>query len=163
MTYQRTTLFFTALFLKLQPQLSFKQGGYVFYTVPTETVSSTHDAIVLAAGPLTTFALAIIFSLLWFRFRNSLFLFYLAFWNSVFRFNVIIDGAGSDEWKLSQLIGLPGYSLSIVSFIICIILSFFLVKHQDYFKKSFWIIPLGWIISGIGFRISFESLALIFN
>jgi hypothetical protein len=155
--------FSAASILGLQPHLSFQQGGRVFYSISEETIPKIYDIIVLLAGPLMTFILAICFSLLWFHFRKPFLLFYLAFWNSVFRYNVIIDGAGSDEWKLSQLLGLPGYIFPVLSIIFCTVLSILLIKRQNYFKKNLLAIPIGWILSGIGFRISFELLSMIFG
>ncbi len=155
--------YISSYFLDLQPIMSFENGGFVSYSVPVESIPQIDRAITIASGPVITFILAGLFSLLWKRNKDSLLFLYFAFWNSTFRLNVLIDGAGSDEWKLSSLLNLPTFSFSAISVLISLSFLLFIIKTPTYFRAihSLWMIPLGWIISMIGSRISFGLIALI--
>ena len=87
-----------------------------------------------------------------------------AFWNSVFRLSVLIDGKGSDEYKLSKILDTAPYLFQIVSIIICAVLIFLISKKQRFFKpkKLLWIIPLGWVGAIIAYRVSFGLIGLVF-
>src|SRR3989338_7520799 len=82
-----------------EPQISFARGGSVeFNALPSNPLSAL-SFISLCAGPFFTFTLAGVSISAFRRCQSSLLLFVFAFWNSLYRLNVLIDGKGSDEYK----------------------------------------------------------------
>ncbi|MDH5366546.1 MAG: hypothetical protein OEW67_06125 [Cyclobacteriaceae bacterium] len=155
--------YITSYSFGFEPQLSFTNGGRVFYKSAIENTPILQQVIVLMAGPLITFLLAIGFTLVWFRFQHSYILFFIALWNSTFRLNVLIDGARSDEWKTSDLLNLPHILIPLCSVIISISLTYLLAKQQRLFNMNYWLIPLGWVLCMLYYKISFGMLSLVYG
>ena len=152
----------SAYLFDLNPSMSFQNGGYVSYSKLSDTIPKYQKAITTAIGPIVTFALAVVFFLIWNIKKTSFLLFYFALYNSMWRFNVLIDGSGSDEWKLSVLLNLLPITFSVLSFVISLILVLLLFKKQAYFKfiHSVWVIPLVWIIGMISYRAAFGFISI---
>ncbi len=130
-------------------------------------LSPNEKIISSAGGPSVTLLLAIFFTVLFLRRRESFTLFAFAITNAVMRLNMIIDGFNSDEGNISQtLLNLMGpqgaFIVPLVVWTVAVGLSCHLVKNQVFFKRTVWLIPLFFIVGGVSMIASFKVLGLVF-
>jgi hypothetical protein len=155
--------FLAAVACGYEPTLSFAGGGYVKCGVAGELVPATHEAVILTGGPLATFALAIVATLLYCRCTSCFALFAFAMWNGLFRLTALIDGSRSDEAKLSAVLGLPLPVFPAVSVIASLAIGVYLLRKQQFFKQTLWALPIAFVAMGIAFRGSFMLLEITFG
>ena len=155
--------------LGYHPRISFKAGRVETYDAkgnldpslpPIEKIVSS------AGGPATTLLLAACFTLLYLKRRKSFPLFAFAIINAVSRLNMLVDGFNSDEGNISEillkLMGNQGaFLVPLAEWTVCIALSCFLVSQQEFFKKTYWLIPLFFVIGGASMVTSFMILGHI--
>ena len=60
--------------------------------IPRDTLPPQHQILLSLAGPFVTLLLASVFTILFSKHQDSFLLFAMAIMNSVFRFNIFIDG-----------------------------------------------------------------------
>ena len=161
--------FFALKSLGYFPKVSFSSGRVQHYDtkgnldpdlMPTEKIISS------ACGPAVTLLLAALFTALYLKRRESFLLFAFAITNAVMRLNILIDGFNSDEGNISEillkLLGNQGaFLVPLVVWTFSIGLSCHLINHQEFFKKTYWLIPLFFLISGVSMISSFKILGLI--
>jgi cytochrome c oxidase subunit IV len=148
------------------PSISFSRGGQVSFSVSDSQITKVKDFICLAAGPIATFSLALLGIFLLKSFSTNkwmeAFFFCIAYWNSVFRLSVFIDGKGSDEYKMSQIIGIS-YSIEVVSVLISLILSLLTLEYQTLLPKSPGLILVLFMVCAASYKLSFGFIAKLFD
>jgi hypothetical protein len=161
--------FFAFKALGYNPKVSYSAGRVQHYDTKGNLdpdLTPTEKIISSAAGPAMTLLLAVLFTALYLKHRGSFLLFALAITNAVMRLNIFIDGFNSDEGNISEilltLMGNQGaFLVPLVVWTICIGLSCHLVNKQEFFKRTCWLIPLFFIISGVSMISSFQTLGLL--
>jgi hypothetical protein len=129
---------------------------------PTEKIISS------AGGPAMSLLLAVFFTALYLKHRHSFLLFAFAITNSVIRLNMLIDGFNSDEGNISEVLlklwGNQGvFLVPLVEWTVFLALSCLLVRRQGFFKRTYWFIPLFFLISAVSMISSFKILGFIFG
>jgi hypothetical protein len=156
--------------LGYHPKINFTDGRVETYDTkgnrdpelpPNEKIISS------AGGPAVSLLLAVGFTLLFLRYRQSLWLFAFAITNSVIRLNMLIDGFNSDEGNISEILlktlGNQGaFLVPLTEWTIFIALSCLLINRQEFFKKTYWLIPLFFLISAAAMIFSFMILRHIY-
>ena len=147
-------------FLGWKPTLYFSRGGSVQYE-NAPSIEGAWSFISLLAGPIVTFGLALTSFKLWKSHPFQIFL-ALALWNAVFRLSVLIDGKGSDESKMSAIVGIPLVFQSI-SIIGSLFLAYQILQSQELIPKSIFLIPVYFVFCAIAYKVSFGMCSLIFR
>jgi hypothetical protein len=156
--------------LGYHPRISFRDGGQVEkYDAQGRVVegnSPGQNIVTGAAGPAVTLALAIVFAIFYLKRRDSYWLFAGAITNSVFRLNILVDGFNSDEGNISRLLtemygNQMAFLIPLTEWTLLLALGCFLIRIQDFTRKSYWFIPLYFVIDAVSFRTSFSLLGLI--
>ncbi len=122
--------------------------------------------IMSAGGPAMSLLLAVGFTLLYLKRQDSVWLFAFAITNAVLRLNMFVDGFNSDEGNISDILlkiwGNQGaFLVPLTEWTIFIGLSCLLIRRQEFFKKTYWLIPLFFIIGAISMISSFAVLSHI--
>jgi hypothetical protein len=119
--------------------------------IPRDTLAPQHQIFLSLAGPFVTLLLAIVFTILFSKHQDSFLLFAIAIMNSVFRFNIFIDGFNSDEGKTASVMAslgpmgrMAGLTVPLIVWTASIILTGILINRQTFFKRTYWAIPL-WV------------------
>lgn len=168
--------FFTYKALGYSPRLNIGYGSVFTYDAEgnaiLETMLPPSDGIIaLAGGPAVTLLLAICFTVLYLKFRHSFSLFAVAMVNSVFRFNILVDGFNSDEGMISEILlnsmgsragRMNVFLVPLAVWTLSIVLSSILVSRQTFFKRTYWAIPLFAVVGGVFTVLSFGLLGLVF-
>jgi hypothetical protein len=157
--------------LGYSPKIKFSAGRVETYDAKgnSEPEKTPVEKIISSAGgPAMSFFLAVGFSILYLRRRGSFWLFAFAITNSVIRLNMLMDGFNSDEGNISEvllkLIGNQGaFLVPLTEWTIFIGLSCLLVKRQEFFKKTYWLIPLFFVVSAVTMVSSFIIFGRIFG
>lgn len=145
-----------------RPTLSFSNGGHVDYANAPATVPSWQQFLALSGGPLVTFLMALILMGPLKSHPSSKVIFILALWNAVYRLNVLVDGNGADEAKMSTIIGLD-YSFQVLSILASLTLSWMVIRQQRLLPRGLWIIPVGFVAFALCYVGSFTILARAFG
>ncbi len=161
--------FFAFKALGYHPKVSFSAGRVQHYDTKGNldpNLTPTENIISSACGPAVTLLLAACFTALYLKRRDSFLLFACAITNAVMRLNIFIDGFNSNEGNISEillkLLGNQGvFLVPLVVWTICIGLSCHLVSRQEFFKRTYWLIPLFFLISAVSMICSFKMLGLI--
>jgi hypothetical protein len=145
-----------------QPSMSFARGGSVAFSAQPPAPVVGLELATLAAGPVMTFSLAGAF--VWVSRRQPRVLFFAIFalWNAVFRFSVLIDGKGSDEAKMSALIGSP-FVFEALSVVVSLILSVLVIRSQRFYPRRTWLIPLAFVVFAVCYIASLRVMAYLFG
>ncbi len=146
--------------LNWKPMMSFVRGGSVHFE-NEPAIKGYLSLLSLLAGPVVTFSLAVITFKVW-QFYSVQFFLALALWNSLFRMSLLIDGKGSDEAKMSSILGIP-FVFEIISISLSIGLAYFILQSQDVLPKTPFMIPVYLLFCAIAYRISFGVCSLIFG
>src|ERR1035437_4388519 len=114
------------------PRISFRDGGRVdIYDAGGTRVTDMppdRKALVSAGGPATTLLLAVCFTALYLKRRDSFPLFAFAIANATQRFNMLVDGFNSDEGNISEILLRQDWNMSVLVvpltvWPVCVILS----------------------------------------
>jgi hypothetical protein len=129
---------------------------------PTERIISS------AGEPAMTLLLAVSFTALYLRHRGSFLSFAFAIMNSVFRLNMLIDGFNSDEGNISELLlkllGNQGaFLVPLSEWTLFLALSCLLVRRQEFFRRTYWLILLFFLICAVSMISSFKILGYVFG
>jgi hypothetical protein len=163
--------FFALKALGYHPKVNFSAGRVEHYDTKGNLdpdLTPTEKIISSAFGPAVTLLLAAFFTALYLKHRDSFLLFACAITNAVMRLNIIIDGFNSDEGNISEillkLLGNQGaFLVPLVVWTFCIGLSCHLVSRQEFFKRTYWLIPLFFLIAGVSMISSFKILGHVFG
>ena len=163
--------FFAHKALGYHPKVNFSAGRVETYDAkgnldPNQT--PTEKIIFSVGGPAMTLLLAVCFTILYLRRRDSFLLFALAILNAVMRLNMLVDGFNSDEGNISEILlkmlGNQGvFLVPLVEWTLCIGLSCLLVRRQEFFKRTYWFIPLFFLIGAVSMISSFKILGHVFG
>jgi hypothetical protein len=163
--------FISATALGYHPRINFSAGRVEIYDVNGNLIPNqvpTEKIIFSAGGPAMTLLLAASFAVLYSRHRDSFLLFGFAITNAVSRLNMFIDGFNSDEGNISEiLLKLLGnqsvFLVPLTVWTISIGLSCLLVRRQEFFKKTHWLIPAFLVITAISIILSFKMMGFVFS
>lgn len=125
--------------------------------ISRDTMPPVESVLITLAGPLMTLLLAAGFTALYSQRPGSFMLFSLAIMNAVSRFNIFIDGINSDEGKIASVMAgsfgalgrMAAFTVPLLVWTACIILSYKLINRQGFFRRTYWAIPLWMIINTI--------------
>jgi hypothetical protein len=143
--------------LSYSPLINWKAGSVSAYdstgeVIPRDTLPPQHQILLSLAGPFVTLLLATVFTILFSNRQDSFLLFAIAIMNSVFRFNIFIDGFNSDEGKIASVMAslgpmgrMAGLTIPLIVWTVSIILTSILINRQTLFKRTYWAIPL-WVL-----------------
>jgi hypothetical protein len=148
------------------PRISFKAGRVETYDAAGNTVEDrtpVHKLASSAGGPAMTMVLAAGFTLLYLKRRDSFLLFSFAIMNAVMRLNMFVDGFNSDEGNMSEilikLLGNQGaFLIPLTEWTIFVGLSCLLLRRQSFFKRTYWFIPLFFLVGAVSMLSSFAIL-----
>jgi hypothetical protein len=151
------------------PRISFKAGRVETYDAQGNVVENrnpVHRLVSSAGGPAMTMLLAVGFTLLYLRHRHSFLLFGFSITNAVMRLNMFVDGFNSDEGNMSEILikmlGNQGaFLIPLTEWTIFIGLSCLLLRRQPFFKRTYWFIPLFFLMSAVSMVSSFAILGRV--
>ena len=158
--------FFVIRALGYYPRVSFKAGRVETYDAQgnlAENQTPRERLFMSAGGPAVTLFLAVGFTGCFLKRRDSFLLFACAITNAVMRLNMYVDGYNSDEGNMSEILvkmlGNQGaFLVPLTEWTIFIGLSCFLIDRQTFFKRTYWFIPLFFVIAGVSIVSSFAIL-----
>jgi hypothetical protein len=148
------------------PRISFQAGRVETYDARgkiAEDLSPRERLISSAGGPAMTLLLAVSFTLLYLRRSDSFLLLACAISNSVLRLNMFVDGFNSDEGNMSEILvkmlGNQGaFLIPLTEWTIFLGLSCLLIRRQSFFRRTYWFIPLFFLVTAVSMLSSFAIL-----
>lgn len=158
--------FFVLRALGYYPRVSFRAGRVETYDAQgnlAENQTPRERLFMSAGGPAVTLFLAVGFTACFLKRRDSFLLFACAITNAVMRLNMYVDGYNSDEGNMSEILvkmlGNQGaFLVPLTEWTIFIGLSCLLISRQTFFKRTYWFIPLFFVIAGVSMVSSFAIL-----
>jgi hypothetical protein len=143
--------------LGYSPLVNWKAGSVSAFdgageVIPRDTLPPQDRILLSLAGPSVTLLLAAGFAILYSKRQDSFLLFAMAIMNSVYRFNIFIDGFNSDEGKIANVMSssygplgrMAGLTVPLIVWTASIVLTCILIDRQVFFKRTYWAVPL-WV------------------